>query len=159
MKTFNLIAKIAFIGAALSGCATLFTGTSDRITFNSNPSGAVVYIDGEEQCRTPCKSLKVKRSMSPTEVEFKLDGYSTKVITLSREFNMMTALNLINAVGWAIDLVTGSVFVYDKTTYNVNLAGKGSSSLELRPSKIYIDTKNNVVELYVVENDPASLGG
>ena len=79
----------------MTSCATLFTGTKDRITFNSSPSGAMIYIDGVEQCKTPC-SMNVKRSLNNTDVEFKLDGYDTRVITLSKEFNVISVINLGN---------------------------------------------------------------
>ena len=79
----------------ITGCATLFTGTKDKITFNSEPSGATIYIDGVEQCKTPC-TMTVKRSISDTEVEFKLDGYETRLITLSKELNLVSIINTIN---------------------------------------------------------------
>ena len=75
----------------MTSCATLFTGTKDRITFNSTPSGATIYIDGVEQCKTPC-TMKVKRSINDTDVEFKLDGYETRLITLSKEFNVVSIM-------------------------------------------------------------------
>ena len=45
MKNLSKISVLA-ITLLLTSCATLFTGTKDRITFNSTPSGANIYIDG-----------------------------------------------------------------------------------------------------------------
>lgn len=78
MKNLSTILLAATM-LLMTSCATLFTGTKDRITFNSTPSGATIYIDGVEQCKTPC-TMKVKRSINDTGVEFKLDGYETRVI-------------------------------------------------------------------------------
>lgn len=133
----------------MTSCATLFTGTKDRITFNTNPSGATIYIDGVEQCKTPC-TMKVKRSISDTDVEFKLDGYETRLITLSKEFNVVSVINLGNLLGWGIDALSGAVMKYDRKTYDITLENKTTS--QINPAKINIDTQKNVVELYIAEN-------
>lgn len=133
----------------MTSCATLFTGTKDRITFNSTPPGATIYIDGVEQCKTPC-TVKVKRSINDTDVEFKLDGYETKLITLSKEFNLVSIINLGNLLGWGIDFLSGAVMKYDRKAYDITLDKKKTSMIN--PARINIDTQNNIVELYVVEN-------
>jgi hypothetical protein len=147
MKKFSflLIGKMLLI----SSCATLFTGTKDRINFDTNPSGAMIYIDGIEQCRTPC-ALNVTRSINDTDVEFKLDGYETRLITLSKEFNVVSILNLGNLLGWGIDAVSGAVMKYDRKSYDITLDSKETSMIN--PARINIDTQKNLVELYVVEN-------
>jgi hypothetical protein len=152
MNKKNKIAKISILlmGAVFlfSSCATLFTGTKDRISFNSNPSGATIYIDGVEQCETPC-TLNVTRSINDTDVEFKLDGYETRLITLSKEFNVVSIINLGNLLGWGIDAISGAVMKYDRKTYDIKLDSKNTSMIT--PTKINIDTQKNTVELYVTE--------
>jgi hypothetical protein len=148
MKKHSIILLVVTM-LIMTSCATLFTGTKDRITFNTTPSGAVIYIDGVEQCTTPC-TMKVKRSLSDTDVEFKLDGYETRLITLSKEFNFVSVINLGNLFGWGIDALTGSVMKYDKKTYDITLGNKKTS--HINPTKINIDTQKNIVELYVAEN-------
>ena len=140
-----LVATMLF----MTSCATLFTGTKDRITFNSNPAGATIYIDGVEQCTTPC-TMKVKRGLKDTDVEIKLDGFETRVITLSKEFNLVSVVNLGNLVGWGIDALSGAVMKYDKKTYDITLENKKTSVIN--PTKINIDTQRNIVEIYVAEN-------
>lgn len=144
--------KIIFLFALVlffSSCATLFTGTKDRINFTSNPEGATIYIDGIEQCKTPC-TLNVKRSLGDTDIEIKLEGYETKLITLSKEFNVISVLNLGNLIGWGIDALTGSVMKYDRKAYDIELDNKTTSRIQ--PTRINIDTENKVVELYVASN-------
>jgi hypothetical protein len=152
MNKKNKIAKISILlmGAVFlfSSCATLFTGTKDRISFNSNPSGATIYIDGVEQCETPC-TLNVTRSINDTDLEFKLDGYETRLITLSKEFNVVSIINLGNLLGWGIDAISGAVMKYDRKTYDIKLDSKNTSMIT--PTKINIDTQKNTVELYVTE--------
>ena len=148
MKIYSTILLASTI-LFMTSCATLFTGTQDRITFNSTPSGATIYIDGVEQCKTPC-SIKVNRSINDTDVEFKLDGYETRLITLSKELNVVSIINLGNLFGWAIDALSGAVMKYDKKTYDITLEDKRTSMI--KPTRINIDTKNNIVELYVADN-------
>lgn len=136
---------IVFIFA--TSCATIFTGTKDQISFNSSPSGAVIYKDGVELCTIPC-SYKVKRSLSDTDIEIKLDGYETRLITLDTEFNVVSVINLGNLFGWGIDALSGAVMKYDRKSYEISLTpNKITSSIE--PSRINIDTQKNTVDLFV----------
>ena len=112
---------VAIISLMMTSCATIFTGTKDRITFNSTPAGATIYKDGVEQCKTPC-TLPVKRSLGDTEIEYKLDGYETRLITLDKEFNVVSVINLGNLLGWGIDALTGAVMKYDKKVYDISLS-------------------------------------
>ncbi len=131
----------------MTGCATIFTGTKDRIAFSSTPSGATIYKDGVEICTTPC-NYRFKRSINDTEVEFKLDGYETRLITLDKEFNLVSIINLGNLLGWGIDALSGAVMKYDRKSYDLKLSPEKSASL-LQPNRIDIDSKSNTVTLTV----------
>lgn len=131
----------------MTGCATIFTGTKDNISFSSTPSGATIYKDGVEICTTPC-NYKMKRSLNDTEVEFKLDGYETRLITLDKELNLVSIINLGNLLGWGIDALSGAVMKYDRKSYDLKLTKEKSASL-LQPSRIDIDTQTNTVTLTV----------
>ena len=133
----------------MTGCATIFTGTKDRIYFSSTPSGATIFKDGVEICTTPC-NYRIKRSLSDTEVEFKLDGYETRLVTLDKELNLVSIINLGNLFGWGIDVLSGAVMKYDRKAYDLKLTQEKSSSL-VQPSRIDIDTKSNTVTLTVQE--------
>lgn len=128
----------------------MFTGTKDTINFNTEPQGATIYIDGVEQCKTPC-TLRVKRSLGDTDVEFKLDGYEIKIITLSKSFNIISILNLTDVCGWGIDAISGAVMKYDKKAYNITLSNGKKTSI-INPTRIDIRTQNKTVAVYVMEN-------
>jgi len=144
------ILVVSIISLLMTSCATIFTGTKDRITFNSTPAGATIYKDGVEQCKTPC-TIRVKRSISDTDIEYKLDGYETRLISLDKEFNIVSVINLGNLLGWGIDALSGAVMKYDKKVYDITLSKNNKISM-INPSKINFDTKKNVVELYVQAN-------
>lgn len=52
-----------------NSCATIFKGSHEDVDFNSEPSGAKVYINGEYLGKTPLE-LPLLSSMS-YEIEFK----------------------------------------------------------------------------------------
>jgi uncharacterized protein YceK len=146
MKKIFILLIVPFI---VSSCATVFTGTRDTISFNSTPEGAMVYKDGLELCKTPCR-IPIKRSLNDVDIEFKLDGYETRLFTLDKEFNIVSVINLGNLLGWAIDAATGSIMKYDRKSYELELKQKNLSALE-NPKEIHIDTKQNIVDIYVVQ--------
>ena len=131
----------------LTSCATIFTGTKDRISFKTNVPGATVYINGVEQCKTPC-STNVKRKLGDTEVEIKLDGYETRLITLDKEFNIVSVINLGNLLGWGIDAISGAVMKYDRKAYDIDLK-KDTKTSSILPTKVDLDTNKKTVDLYV----------
>lgn len=146
--------RLFFLGVLVSimlpSCATLFTGTKDEIKFDSNPQGAMVYIDGVEICRTPC-TAQVKRKLHDAMAKLELEGYKTRVITLDAKFNTVSILNFFGLVGWGIDAATGALMRYDPKGYQIDLEKEhGLSSID-NPLKIEIDTDSQVVDVYVVE--------
>lgn len=147
----NIIVKLSFLLLIffVSSCATIFSGTKDRIYFTTNVPGARVIIDGIEICRTPCNE-NITRKVGESQIEFKLDGYETRVINLSKSLNIVSILNFGNLLGWGIDIVTGAVFKYDRKAYEIELT-KNNKVSKIYPDKIEIDTKKNTVNMYITE--------
>ncbi|MBR8704180.1 MULTISPECIES: PEGA domain-containing protein [Porphyromonas] len=146
MKTKAIVCAL-IMAFGLSSCATIFTGTKDTLTFNTNPSGVDVYIDGIKICTTPC-TTPVKRSLSEQDVEFRLDGYKTQIITLDREFNVVSILNIGGLLGWVVDAATGAIFKYDRKVYDVDMELDKVLS-QYNVQKIELDTENKVATLQV----------
>jgi hypothetical protein len=147
MKKITLIIlNVIIVAFLMSSCATILTGSKDSLTFNSTPSGAIIYKDGLELCKTPC-NIRMKRSLSDVQVEFKLEGYQTRVITLDTKFNAVSIINLGNLLGWGIDAATGTLMKYDRKGYDIELT-KDKTVSSIHPDKIYIDTKKKTVDVY-----------
>ena len=104
----------------LTGCATMFTSPTDHITFNSSPEGANVEINGMSQVKTPV-TVPVKKSMNSPQVQMKKNGYEGKPVFLQTSFNAVSLLNIFVWPGFIVDIVTGKMWKYDPTTYNVEL--------------------------------------
>lgn len=145
----NLSFKLAIVifTITITSCATLFSGTKDRIYFTTNVPGARVLIDGVEVCKTPCNE-NITRKVGESQIEFKLEGYETKIINLSKSFNVVSILNFGNLIGWGIDIATGAVFKYDKRAYDIELS-KNNKVSKVMPDRIEINTKTHQVELFV----------
>ena len=154
MKNLARLGLLASI-VVFTSCATIFTGTSDRLTFTSEPPGAKVFIDGNERCITPCH-VRVTRSINERDVAISLDGYYVRMITLDREFNLVSILNLVNALGWGIDALSGAIFQFEPESYHVTLTPLTQSGL-MHPVKMYIDEENKRVDLFVTQNPPPSV--
>ncbi len=114
---------LAFI-LLLSGCATLFTGTDDDIRFESDPAGAIVFINGLEKGVTPT-TVNVKRSINDVNIALQLDGYETRQFVLEKEFNKASFFNLFNVLFWAVDAVSGSLMKHAPQYYEITLRPNG----------------------------------
>lgn len=124
----NRVAVLALSGIliGIASCATIFTGTTDSITFETNPPGAMLMIDGIDRGRTPV-TLPVNRAgLGDRHVTFRLDDYQTRTFVLQKQFNMVTVANIVCLVGFwicgAVDLLSGAAFKFDPTYYSFELA-------------------------------------
>ncbi|WP_294299380.1 PEGA domain-containing protein [uncultured Chryseobacterium sp.] len=110
---------------SMSSCATILTGTKDKITFNSSPEGAKVIHNGIEKCTTPC-TAEIPRSLSKQTVTFEKEGFNTKEVKLTKTFNPVTLVNILlgGAIGVGIDAATGSLTKYSPKDYKVELEAK-----------------------------------
>ncbi len=152
--------KIKFftmIGAGMllfSSCASIFTGSKRSVLFESNPSGAKVYVNGMEQCISPC-NVKVRND---DRVDFRLDGYKERVVVMDADFNLVAILNGFSLIGWGIDALTGSLQRVNTKYVKVDLE-KGSNKQAFNDymdkgniTKVAINTDNKIIETTIVLN-------
>ncbi len=123
----NKLSVVLLMGITLSAtsCASIITGTKDKITFNSTPEGAKVFHKGIEKCTTPC-TAEVPRSLSKQIVTFEKEGYNSKEVKLTKTFNPVTLVNILlgGAIGVGIDAATGSLTKYSPKAYQIELEQK-----------------------------------
>lgn len=123
----NKFSAALVLGVTLSAtsCATILTGTKDKITFNSTPEGAKVFHKGIEKCTTPC-TAEIPRSLSKQMVTFEKEGFSSKEVKLTKTFNAVTLVNILlgGAIGVGIDAATGSLTKYSPKAYKAELEAK-----------------------------------
>jgi len=119
--------KKLLLGLGLScslafGSATIFKGTSQAITIDSEPEGAKVYLDGQLRGKTPL-SVSMKKSLSTHTIRVIKEGYSPVVRTMEKSYDPVALVNII----WDLsttDLLTGAIVEYNPNNYMIKLEKK-----------------------------------
>lgn len=113
------IFTISILGVLIfsTSCATLLTGSKQRVTIDSNPQGADIIIDGQKLGVTPAK-VKVDREFDALlaggkEIQLEKVGYREYGYEMDVNFNFISILNHFNPLFWGIDIATGAVTKYD----------------------------------------------
>ncbi len=105
----------------LSGCASIFKGTRQDLTFESNPEGAKVYLDGKLMGVTPF-TMPVKKAKYTT-LRVEKEGYITVERDLKRTYDFVALLDVF----WdcsTTDAISGAAFPYKDNSYYFELTKK-----------------------------------
>src|SRR5437763_1935850 len=92
----------------LSGCATVVSGTTQKIPVSSNPTGAIARVDGGISAITPTV-FNLERKSEHT-IEITKEGYKTIVIAIRRALNGAVWGNVLagGIIGAAVDMSNGA---------------------------------------------------
>ena len=108
-----LLAVVAAVFSAVSGCATIAQSTgignsagSDLVAITSKPAGATVHIDGVQVGVTP---LTITVSPRAKVITFAKDGYSAVTIPIPNDWNGWAIANVLWIPGVVVDAVTGNI--------------------------------------------------
>lgn len=118
-KYFLMFMTLVFI--IYSGCATIFTGSNELIEFTSEPSGANVVVNSNEEGITPVKvSLKKGKEYV---IEISKEGYKKKTYRMSYSMNAgWLILDIVaGLIGVFVDAFTGNWYDYDINNYRTVL--------------------------------------
>jgi hypothetical protein len=114
----GIVAAVAALAAALSGCASIVKGSSETIAISTVPG---IRADctlsngrGTWHVATPGR-VKVKRSKNDMDVTCKALGYQDATGSISSDFQTWTLGNLLigGAVGLVVDWSTGAINDYE----------------------------------------------
>ena len=109
-----------------SGCAAVFTGTTDTVTFDSQPQNAKVLINGLQRGKTPV-TVNLKRSLSTTMVSITLEDHEPQYLVLQKEFNFISLFDIFIWPTFIVDAATGAMMKYSPKYYNIELTPKKES--------------------------------
>ena len=130
-----------------SGCATMFSGSTQPVTFNSLPDGASLTVSGQVLGKTPA-TIVLKRKSSQV-VEFVKEGYTKQTIKLETAFNPWVLANVIFCMSCLFstttDYSTGAAYEYSPNNYFITLVPEG---VTMTPS----DSKKSKVKSFIVGN-------
>lgn len=137
-----------------TSCASIFTGAKRQVLFESDPSGAKVFVNGFEKGKTPVQ-IKVA---ADDRVDFKLDDYKERVVVMDSKFNLVAILNGFSIIGWGVDALTGSLKRVDTKYVKVTLEKDDKIAFlnymkngEL--TKVNVDEENKIIESIIVLNE------
>jgi len=142
MKNLLLILSILIF---ISSCATIMTGKTQEITFDSEPQGAEVTVNGRVIGKTPTTiQLDKKKDQS---VSFKLEGYKTQTRRLETKIQGFFWGNIVSGgfIGSTTDGITGGMHEYSPNQYYITLSKDKNVS-----STIYGSEKAEVKEFIVL---------
>jgi hypothetical protein len=129
MHSRKLAAALA--AAALCGCATIFTGTTDTLTFSANVPGVRLTLDGQYKGELPL-TLPMSRNFVGGQqfiARFEREGYVTQEFKLQREFNTVAILDITSIpTSGGIDVLTGSLMKFSPTDYHVQMLQQGQAA-------------------------------
>jgi len=113
---------IALAVFLLNGCAAILKGSSEDVDFNSDPTGASVYVNGNLMGTTPVRlKLESKRTYN---IEFKKDGYASRTYTITNHVGagwIILDVLLTGLIGIVVDAATGAWYELDQDNVNAVL--------------------------------------
>jgi hypothetical protein len=120
----KLICFVLIAVFCLSGCATIFKGSTDTVNFASQPDKASVYVNGINMGKSPI-SLELK-SNKTYNIEFRLDGYESKNVMLNNSVGAgYIVLDILFGIfPVVIDAATGDWYSLDLDHVNAILDKK-----------------------------------
>jgi hypothetical protein len=128
---------LVVLAAALAGCATIFTGTTDKLHFEANVPNVRLTVDGEYLGELPLTVDMSRNFVGGRQfvARFERPGYATQEFKLKREFNAVAVLDITSLVtSGGVDVLTGSLMKFSPTEYRVQMlaAGQRAASAEFR---------------------------
>ena len=126
---------LAAAGMSLAGCSSVVEGTSQTLTFETNPAGATCVLERNGvaigNVTTP-SGIVVQKTKHNILVTCRKEGYQEAKATLKSEVAGATFGNIIlgGGIGWAIDSASGADNKYQEITTLTLLPESTSASAE-----------------------------
>lgn len=113
---------LLLFSALLSGCATIISGTSDKIFFSTNHDPVRVYIDGLNVGKTPLEVVVEKKAGKGRLVRLEKTGYQTQEFNLKNKFDTVAILDVTSIVtSGGVDVLTGAIMEYSPKKYHIEM--------------------------------------
>ena len=134
--TIALFASSLFL---LTSCATIISGSKQKVSFTSTPAEASVFINEVEIGKTPIeKKLERKKEY---DVKIVLDGYKPFETKITKKFNAWYLGNILigGVIGFIVDPATGAMFRLTPTQINAEMAE--GTAFKQKGSDVFIAVK------------------
>ena len=112
-KQFILFITLFISICLLSSCASILSGTKQKVAVDTQPTGARVFVDGKDQQVITPATIKVPRKKQVTYT-FQKQGFEDGKVSEQGSFNPTVLGNIIlgGIPGGLIDLGTGAWYKY-----------------------------------------------
>ena len=116
-----ILSIVLFSFTLCSGCATIFSGSNEDISLDSEPQGAQVLVNGTSHGNTPL-TLKLKKG-GTYAIEFVKQGFQNKSLNMTYSLGAgWLILDILSGlIGIIVDASTGNWNEFDVTAYKANL--------------------------------------
>ncbi len=122
---------VALAALLVAGCASIFTGTTDRVAFDANVPGVRLAIDGQFRGELPLTVEMSRDFVGGQEfvARFERAGYVPQEFRLTRDFNVVSLLDISSPItSGGVDLLTGSLMKFSPREYHVQMLAIGQSA-------------------------------
>lgn len=133
---------------ALAACGTVFSGTTQDISFDSNIKEVSVYIDGAFACKTPCV-YPAERASGSISIVGKKEGYEDVGMSIKSKLNPAAIGNITFIYSWTTDLVDGAMWKYRQDGVYLNMEKKNMTKAEKEEFH-----RNSQIKRFVLFNYP-----
>jgi len=142
MKHYIYLIFLLFLA---NSCATIVSGTTDEMSFNSEPQGVEVTVGGKIIGKTPLTVQLDKKSEQI--VEFNLEGYKRQTRSLTTTMDGWFWGNIVlgGPIGSTTDGISGSVNEYSPNQYYVTMVADSSN-----PVNSITSEKSKVKEFIII---------
>jgi len=130
----RLINSLLLITPMLAlGCATIVVGDKQSLTFDSEPAGAQIIMNGTAMGVTPATITIKKSDYQNATVVFKKEGYTDQYATLHTKTTGWFWGNIIfgGLLGSTTDSSTGAMLEYDPAKFFVTMPPAKASISEM----------------------------
>lgn len=153
------IINIVMVSLLIAGCATMFSGTTDTITFTSNVDPVRVHIGGRNVGSTPL-TIEVDRQTSKGPlVRFEKDGYESQEFYLEQKIDAVAYLDIFSiATSGVIDALSGAIMEFSPKQYHVEMLDSKVSNINDRQQQIQF-ARFVLFNTHNIQEDLAGEGG
>ncbi|MBU1809071.1 MAG: PEGA domain-containing protein [Candidatus Omnitrophica bacterium] len=144
MRKLIACVLIALFSFSISGCATIITGTTQKVTITSSPEGAKLDVDGQSTFSTPA-TVTLERKRDHILV-FSKEGYQQQTVTLLHVISGAVCGNILlgGLIGWGVDACTGAQYKLVPEIVNVQMQKvEGNEATTFAPKALTTEDKVN----------------
>lgn len=146
----RIVAIAVITGAILlsTGCASIVDGRSQSVSFASNPSDAIVTLNGVQLGKTPVTVVLPRKSGSQS-LKFSKEGFDDSEIQATTTMNPWFLGNIIfgGLYGSTTDGLSGAAYQYSPGSYMVTLQSSDTTPL---PGNVSLSDKQKIVNFIIM---------